>query len=300
MDADQSKIATKTDGGYYLSNYKGIGAIFKWLVDLVEFISYEADHENYPALKKSYIWEDITQYDETNRALGREYADEYILATNSLLIDMDQAARKAAVSEFVRCGWGIFGTHERAKYFIELNDKLCEQADNSWPLPANKDYLWTAIEALAGFYLGINNSCEVYGISAINDNRILAAFCAGVYSFPGDNGGRFLVSPEDCSVEDSHTDKEHTRRGRISCRSMRLSDYFTIDPNHEIEQIRNCINGNPGKSRSEAVAIEIIRLKDEGKLIDLNGRFSGFIDQLRSVIPDLPSRQSICRYLHYI
>ena len=79
MDADQSKIATKTDGGYYLSNYKGIGAIFKWLVDLVEFISYEADHENYPALKKSYIWEDITQYDETNRALGREYADEYIL-----------------------------------------------------------------------------------------------------------------------------------------------------------------------------------------------------------------------------
>ena len=81
-------------------------------------------------MKKSYIWEDITQYDETNRALGREYADEYILATNSLLIDMDQAARKAAVSEFVRCGWGIFGTHERAKYFIELNDKLCEQADS--------------------------------------------------------------------------------------------------------------------------------------------------------------------------
>lgn len=81
MDADQSKIATKTDGGYYLSNYKGIAAIFKWLVDLVEFISYEADCENCPALKDSYIWEDITQYNETNRALGREYADEYILAT---------------------------------------------------------------------------------------------------------------------------------------------------------------------------------------------------------------------------
>ena len=62
-------------------------------------------------------------------------------------------------------------------------------------------------------------------------------------------------------------------------------------------QIIDFINSNMGRSRSEAVAIEILRLKDEGKIIELNGRLSGFIDQLRTVIPDLPSRQSIIRYL---
>ena len=40
MDLDQCKTPTRPNEGYYLSNYKGIEAIFKWLVDLVEFISY--------------------------------------------------------------------------------------------------------------------------------------------------------------------------------------------------------------------------------------------------------------------
>jgi hypothetical protein len=78
---------------------------------------------------------------------------------------------------------------------------------------------------------------------------------------------------------------------------MALKDYFTLDADIEIERIVETIAIKSGIPRSKIVAEEIMRLKEEGKIIELNGRLSGFINQLRGIIPDLPTRQSICQYL---
>ena len=77
---------------------------------------------------------------------------------------------------------------------------------------------------------------------------------------------------------------------------MALKDYFTLDADIEIERIVETIAIKSGIPRSKIVAEEIMRLKEEGKIIELNGRLSGFINQLRGIIPDLPTRQSICQY----
>ena len=78
---------------------------------------------------------------------------------------------------------------------------------------------------------------------------------------------------------------------------MALKDYFTLDADIEIERIVETIAIKSGIPRSKIVAEEIMRLKEEGKIIELNGRLSGFINQLRGIIPDLPTRQSICQDL---
>lgn len=287
MDADQSKIATKTDGGYYLSNYKGIEAIFKWLVDLVELISY-GNNDDRCVIENSPIWDDIALYKATIMVTGREYIEKYSLFTKARFVEMDQAARVATVSEFVRIGWKIFGQAWRKDWYLEFFDKLCEEGEEGTISP-KRDDVWTAIEALAQFYLSINESCRAYSISVITDDTLLMDFC---------NGKRSHIAQDDLRrFEENPITECRPKPGRRSCRSMILDDYFTTDPRCEITQILNFIKDNPGKSRSEALAIEIIRLKEEGKIIELNGRFSGFIDQLRTVIPDLPSRQSIIRYL---
>lgn len=74
MDLDQCKTPTRPNEGYYLSNYKGIEAIFKWLVDLVEFISY-GDGEDPHIIDNSPIWEDIALYKTTTMVTGREYIE---------------------------------------------------------------------------------------------------------------------------------------------------------------------------------------------------------------------------------
>ena len=287
MDLDQCKTPTRPNEGYYLSNYKGIEAIFKWLVDLVEFISY-GDGEDPHIIDNSPIWEDIALYQTTTMVTGREYIEKYSLFTKARFVEMEQAARIATVSEFVRIGWKIFGQVWRKDWYLEFYDKLCEEGEEGTISP-ERDDVWTAIEALAQFYLSINESCKAYKISVITDDTLLMDFCNGNHSHTAQDGlGVFEERPiTEC----------RPKPGRRSCRSMALEDYFISDPHREIAQIIDFINSNMGRSRSEAVAIEILRLKDEGKIIELNGRLSGFIDQLRTVIPDLPSRQSIIRYL---
>lgn len=278
-----------TGEGYYLSNYKGIEAIFKWLVDLVELISYGNDNNRH-VIENSPIWDDIALYKVTTMVTGREYIEKYSLFTKARFVEMEQAARVATVSEFVRIGWKIFGQVWRKDWYLEFYDKLCEDGEKGTISP-EMDNVWTAIEALAQFYLSINESCKAYSISVITDDTLLMDFC---------NGKRSHIAQDDLRMfEESPITECRPKPGRRSSRSMMLGDYFTTDPRCEITQILNFIKNNPEKSRSEAVAIEILRLKDEGKIIELNGRFSGFIDQLRTVIPDLPSRQSIIRYLHY-
>lgn len=278
-----------TGEGYYLSNYKGIEAIFKWLVDLVELISYGNDNNRH-VIENSPIWDDIALYKVTTMVTGREYIEKYSLFTKARFVEMEQAARVATVSEFVRIGWKIFGQVWRKDWYLEFYDKLCEDGEKGTISP-EMDNVWTAIEALAQFYLSINESCKAYSISVITDDTLLMDFC---------NGKRSHIAQDDLRrFEESPITECRPKPGRRSSRSMMLGDYFTTDPRCEITQILNFIKDNPEKSRSEAVAIEILRLKDEGKIIELNGRFSGFIDQLRTVIPDLPSRQSIIRYLHY-
>lgn len=289
MEADRNKIATKTDDGYYLSNYKGIEAIFKWLVDLVEFICHGADNDSC-VIKNSPIWDDIALYKATIMVAGREYIEKYSLFTKARFVEMEQAARVATVSEFVQIGWKIFGLVWRKDWCLEFYDKLCKEGEEGTISP-ERDDVWTAIEALAQFYLSINESCKAYSISVITDDTLLMDFC---------NGKRSHNAQDDLMrLEESPITECRPKPGRRSCRSMMLGDYFTTDPHREIAQILNFINDNPGKSRSEAVAIEILRLKDEGKIVELYGRFSGFIDQLRTVIPDLPTRQAIIRYLRH-
>ena len=61
--------------------------------------------------------------------------------------------------------------------------------------------------------------------------------------------------------------KPPIKRGRRSCREMALKDYFTLDADIEIERIVETIAIKSGIPRSKIVAEEIMRLKEEGKII---------------------------------
>lgn len=79
------------------------------------------------------------------------------------------------MSEFVRIGWKIFGQVWRKDWYLEFYDKLCEEGEEGTISP-ERDDVWTAIEALAQFYLSINESCKAYKISVITDDTLLRIF----------------------------------------------------------------------------------------------------------------------------
>lgn len=271
------KLLMAPKNSYYLSNSKGIKDIYLWLIELVDFVAYDG------ILEGSNIPDDIDRHMYGLGRRGHIYGEEYIMATNAILTRMDQAAREAVICTLIQYGWRIFGTDDRLKHYINHEKRIAEQSENFNNISSEENYFWEAISALATFYSGIAEVCIKYKISDIKNDKNLQRFCHAIFSWGKDAGDEVPETP--------------IKRGRRSCREMALKDYFTLDADIEIERIVETIAIKSGIPRSKIVAEEIMRLKEEGKIIELNGRLSGFINQLRGIIPDLPTRQSICQYL---